>query len=193
MKSFAQIAFFLASVASVAAKNMVYFQSLDNTTRTVYFTASPGSANLDSITVGGGEEVPQEFPHGWQGNWYAVQDGAENKPGMLGEVLFNGWRDMLYYDVSAIVDPNDMDNVRELYPKGAYTPTSGCESFPCNNCYYLPDDVQTKVTQETELICTLGANGLTGLSGHNDHNDHSDSSKREEHPAVSRNYVMGKF
>jgi len=188
MKSFTQIAFFLASIASVVATNIVYFQPLDNITRTVYFTSSPGSANLEPVTVTGEEEeVPVEFPHRWQGNWYAVQDGAEDKPGMLGEILFNGWLDMTYYDISAIVDPNDVDNVRELYPKGAYIPASGCESFPCDNCYYLPDDVQTKVTDETELICTLGTNGLTGLS------KHTDSSKREEHPAVSRNYVMGKF
>jgi hypothetical protein len=40
---------------------------------------------------------------------------------------------------------------------------SGCEEFPCDNAYYLPDDVQTKTTSEDHLITTLGK-GSTGIN-----------------------------
>lgn len=43
------------------------------------------------------------------------------------------------------------------------TPMSGCEVFPCDNAYWVWDDVQTKVTHDTELMTTLGS-GSTGLN-----------------------------
>ncbi len=56
-----------------------------------------------------------------------------------------------------------MNGVKKLYPAGlsasaltSTLSTSGCDIFPCANAYYLPDDVQTKATQETDLVCTLG-------------------------------------
>jgi len=65
--------------------------------------------------------------------------------------------------VSAIVDANDHGNVKQMWPKSSQSPMSGCVVFPCNNAYYLPDDVQTKVTTERHLISTLGS-GSTGIS-----------------------------
>jgi hypothetical protein len=44
-----------------------------------------------------------------------------------------------------------------MYPKSNYHPVSGCKLFPCQNAYYLPDDIQTKATLQTDLICTLGS------------------------------------
>lgn len=185
MKAFIQIALFLASAAAVVATNIVTFQSLDNITRTVIFTPNAGLPEVKPVTVPGGHNVSVEFPEGWIGNCYAVQKGGDkNKPGMLCEIMFQGWNGCTYFDVSAIVNPNDLDNVREMYPKGSPSPVSGCPSFPCDHAYYHPDDVQTQSTPETELICTLGANGLSSLSN---------LSKREERPPVGRNYVLGKF
>jgi hypothetical protein len=82
---------------------------------------------------------------------------------MLGEVSLNSWNGLTYFDVSAIVDPSDHDNVKQMWPVKSQTPMSGCEVFPCNNAYWLPDDVQTKATSETDLMTTLGS-GSTGLT-----------------------------
>lgn len=154
---FATALFSLVAAAASVSAATVTFKTLDDTARTIYFTPNPGYESLDSVTTSGGGEKTVTFPDTWIGNYYAVKDGAENTPGMLGEVNFGGWNGMTYFDVSAIVDPSDTDNVKQLYPAGSETPISGCETFPCNTCYYLPDDVQTQVTDSTDLIQTLGS------------------------------------
>jgi hypothetical protein len=187
---FLTLASFLSTAALVAG-NSVTFQAQDSTTRTIYFTSNPGSALIDSVVVPGSGTAKVNFPHGWQGNWYSVSDGAENKPGMLGEVAFNSWNDITYFDVSAIVDPTDKNGVKKMYPvsttKASMTNTlvtSGCDSFPCANAYYLPDDVQTKATHETDLICTLGTSSTAARAP-----EELDTSS----PAFSREWVMGKW
>jgi hypothetical protein len=152
---FSKIATLLAS-AAVAAANTITFMSLDSTDRTLVFTPNAGHPTVEKARVAGGSSVSVTIPQGWIGNWYSVSDGAEDVPGMLGEVAFQGWNGFTYFDVSAIVNPNDHNGVREMYPAGSAAPTSGCKVFPCNNAYYLPDDVQTKVTSETTIVCTLG-------------------------------------
>ena len=150
----------LAASAASAIAGTVTFKTLDSIERTIYFTPSPGSSQLASITVSNAKQSTVTFPDGWVGNYYAVQKGAANKPGMLGEVKFNGWNGLNYYDVSSIVDPTDKNNVKQLYPVGEENNKdawSGCETFPCNDCYVLPDDVQTKVTTIDDLIQTLGS------------------------------------
>lgn len=162
MKFFATAAILLASAAAAVA-NTVTFITEDDNSRTIYFTPSPGHAWLDSVAVSPGSTEEVSFPHGWIGNWYAVIDGEENVPGMLGEVTFNGWQGLTYYDVSAIVNPNDVHNVHWMYPVGHEDHRansdiwSGCTTFPCDTCYNLPDDVQTKTTRLTDLVCTLGS------------------------------------
>jgi hypothetical protein len=151
---------FIASAALSSAAS-VTFWTLDDAQRTIYFTCNPGSADIDPVTVSGQQNTTVNFPDTWQGNFYAVQDGAANVPGMLGEVNFGSWHGLTYFDVSAIVDPNDKDNVKQLFPSGSYEPMSGCDNFPCNNAYYLPDDIQTKATQESDLICTLGSGAVS--------------------------------
>ncbi|KAF7554221.1 hypothetical protein G7Z17_g3085 [Cylindrodendrum hubeiense] len=146
---------FAATVSTVAA-NTVTFWTLDDATRTIIFTPSAGHAEIESITVNHKKNTTVTFPEGYIGNYYAVQEGATAAPGMLGEVTFNGWNGLTYFDVSAIVNPADHDNVKQMWPASALEPMSGCEVFPCNNAYYLPDDVQTKVTEEVDLISTLG-------------------------------------
>lgn len=167
----------LASAGTVAA-NTVTFLSQDSVGRTIVFTPNAGYPSLDKIYVDGHGSAVAEFPSGWIGNWYAVSDGAQDSPGMLGEVAFQGWNGLTYFDVSAIINANDHVGVKEMWPKSSASPTSGCKTFPCNNAYYLPDDVQTKTTSETDLVCTLGGSG---------------SSKREEGENVKRDYVLGKW
>ncbi|OAQ64652.1 DNase1 protein [Pochonia chlamydosporia 170] len=160
---FATSALALVASAAAASAASVTFWTLDDATRTVYFTPSDGSSQLDSVTVSNAEKKVVQFPDNWIGNFYAIQDGKNNVPGMLGEVNFNAWNGLTYFDVSAIVDPKDHDNVKQMWPAKGESPMSGCEVFPCNNCYWLPDDVQTKATKEVDLITTLGS-GSTGMN-----------------------------
>ena len=144
----------LLGSAAVSSAASVTFTTLDDVTRTVYFT---GSAEIDPVTVSNSGDVTVSFPDTYNGNFYAVQDGQENAPGMLGEVTFAGWGGITFFDVSAIVNPNDKDNVKQMWPASALTPVSGCEVFPCDDAYYAPNDVQTKATDETDLVCSLGS------------------------------------
>ncbi|KAG6008069.1 hypothetical protein E4U21_005082 [Claviceps maximensis] len=145
----------LTSVAAVSASS-VTFWTLDNVTRTVHFTPSEGFAQIKSVTVNNRKKTKVSFPWKWKGNYYAIQKGQKNEPGMLGEVNFHDWNDMTYFDVSAIVSPKDHNNVQQMWPAQEQWPMSGCQNWPCDNCYWLPDDLQTKVTHESDLITTLG-------------------------------------
>ena len=147
----------LATAASVVA-NSVTFISQDSKDRTVHFSCNPNSANLTPVRVGGHQRVKVMFPHGWQGNYYTIIDGEANDSGMLGEITFNGWGDLTYFDVSAIVRPDDHHNVKMIWPANSQNPTSGCEFFPCANAYNNWDDKQTKTTTDKDLICTIGDN-----------------------------------
>ena len=152
----------LASAALVSATNTVKFVSLDDVDRTIYWTGNSGMAAIEETVVKAGENVTVEVPNAWIGNFYSVSDGAENKPGMLGEVAFNSWNDLTYFDVSAIVNSEDVNGVQELYPANdPWTPVSGCSTWPCPNAYYVWDDVQTKSTSDSDLVCTLGTNGIS--------------------------------
>lgn len=147
----------LVASATYAAAASVTFVTLDDKERTIIFTPDPGYEGPESVTVSSAKEVTVQFPDEYIGNFYAVQKGHEDKPGMLGEVTFGGHEGKTFFDVSAIVDPNDKNNVKQMWPKTSHSPMSGCPVFPCNNVYWLPDDVQTKVTEETDLITTLGS------------------------------------
>lgn len=148
----------LALAVAAQAQNTMTFVSTDDVDRTIYITPSAGVEGMDPVTVAAGASVAVNFASGFIGNAYAVIEGQDNVPGMLAEVNFQGWGDMTYFDVSAIVNPNDVDNVHLMYPAASpNTPVSGCNPFPCNNAYYLPDDVQTKVTDQTSIIVTLGS------------------------------------
>ncbi|KAL1903193.1 hypothetical protein Sste5346_000478 [Sporothrix stenoceras] len=170
MFSFRNIAAALALAATAQAQNTLTFVSTDNVDRTIYITPSEGVEGMDPVTVAAGATVAVNFATGFIGNAYAVQEGKENVPGMLAEVNFQGWGGSTYFDVSAIVNSADTDNVMLMYPAEApSTPISGCNPFPCNNAYYLPDDVQTKVTEQTNIIVTLGG-GNTNATAKRDVN-----------------------
>ncbi|KAL2108098.1 hypothetical protein VUR80DRAFT_4271 [Thermomyces stellatus] len=144
------------TTATLTLANSVTFVSQDSTSRTIVFTPSHGHDEIPDLKVAGYAEETATFPDGWEGNWYAVPEGKEGLPGMLGEVAFGGYSGETYFDVSAIVNPDDNSGVKQMWPAVSKEPKSGCETFPCDTVYNQPDDVQTKSTKETDLICTLG-------------------------------------
>jgi hypothetical protein len=145
-----------SALAALAAANSVHFINQDSTTRTIVFTAQEGLEKYASITIPGFGTADQTFATGWIGNWYAVSEGAADVPGMLGEVRFDGFAGQTYYDVSAIVNPNDTNGVKEIFPASTNAPVSGCATFPCAHVYVQSDDVQTQASSDSSLVCTLG-------------------------------------
>jgi len=151
----------LASLATAA--NTVQFVNQDNTVRHIVFTAQDVSeaTKIDDLVVTGLGTADQVFPTGWIGNWYSYNEGQHHELGMLGEVRFDGWNGLVYFDVSAIVNSTDTEGVKMLYPKGqspasSSTAVSGCQTAICANRYNVWDDVATKSTTSTELVCLLG-------------------------------------
>ncbi|KAF7948071.1 uncharacterized protein EAE97_003482 [Botrytis byssoidea] len=165
-----------AALATIVSAGSVHFVNQDSTTRTLVFTPTSGCAEIASLTVSGDSTANQTFPTGWIGNWYSVSEGADNTSGMLGEVCFDSWGGMTYFDVSAIVNPDDVHGVKEMFPLNTGTPMSGCQTFPCDNAYNLPDDIQTQATDSDELVCLLG-----NLA----------TSKRETRAKVGKEFVTG--
>lgn len=190
---FLNLAALLAAAASaVVAENKIIFKSIDDLDRTVYFTPNAGLEDIKPVEVPAGAIVNVTIPHRWIGNYYSVTDGKPNKPGMLGEVAFNGWNDLTYFDVSAIVDASDHEGVAEMWPAKDCKPTSGCQLYPCANAYYLWDDVQTKVTHETELVTTLGKTGYDIKKGEKIRGADEDGSFAG-YSVYKRSYVEGKW
>jgi len=159
------ILFAAAALASMAtAKNVVTFVNQDSVPKTVVFTANAGLKQIAPLALDGLTVVDQPFPNGWTGNWYTYSKGAANKPGMLGEVNFQGWNGLTYFDVSGIVNPTDAEGVKMLYPTQAdktksAAVTSGCQhsgAAYCVNQYNAPDDIATKSTPKTTLTCLIG-------------------------------------
>lgn len=144
----------LALASLVSANNLVTLKSMDSTDRTVVWT---GSSTIADTLVPAGKSVNVTIPIGYNGNAYSYSTGAENIPGMLAEFAFNSYAGATYFDVSAIVNAEDKSGVYQMYPADTESPISGCTSFACNNAYYRPDDIQTKSTDSTHIIVTLGA------------------------------------
>ncbi|KAJ8061765.1 hypothetical protein OCU04_009562 [Sclerotinia nivalis] len=165
-----------AALATIASAGTVHFVNQDSTTRTLVFTPTSGYDAIQSLTIQGDATANQTFPTGWIGNWFSISEGAENTSGMLGEVCFDSWGGMTYFDVSAIVNPDDTEGVKELFPLHTGLPVSGCQSYPCDNAYNKADDVQTQATDSDELVCLLG---------------NLPSSKRETRAKVGKEFVTG--
>ncbi|KAH8649656.1 hypothetical protein BGZ60DRAFT_389592 [Tricladium varicosporioides] len=145
------------ALVSVASAGSVHFVNQDSTTRTIVFTPNAGLQSIPDLIIEGSATANQSFPTGWIGNWYSVSKGASRVPGMLGEVRFDGFAGATYFDVSAIVNPNDHQGVKMIFPKNSNTPVSGCQNFPCTNAYNKWDDIATLSTPDSELICLLGS------------------------------------
>ncbi len=157
-----QITAVLAALATlVVADHTVEFINQDSQAREIIFTAALGHAAIPTASLPGGATYTQAFPLQWQGNWFLINAGAAVVPGMLGEVQFDGFNGQHYFDVSAIVNPADHSGVKEIYPKQAKSPMSGCQTFPCSNCYNAPDDVQTMSSAESDFVCLIGNKSAT--------------------------------
>jgi hypothetical protein len=145
----------------VSAENMVMFVNQNSETRNVVFTANAGLEQLEPVQIQGLDTYNQTFPTGWIGNFYSYNEGAENVPGMLGEVRFDGFAEQLYFDVSSIVNNEDTSGVKMLYPlnenpKSSTAKVSGCLHKNCKNQYNAPDDIATQSTSSSALVCLLG-------------------------------------
>jgi len=145
-----------AALATIASAGSVHFVNQDSTQRTIIFTQNAGLESISELVIPGLSTANQTFPTGWIGNWYSVSEGATNTPGMLGEVRFDGFAGATYFDVSAIVNPDDTNGVKEIFPLNSNTPISGCQKWPCSNAYNKWDDVATLSTDSSELVCLLG-------------------------------------
>lgn len=158
MQFFSTVLFAASALASLAAatENVLHFVNQDSTTRTIIFTAQAGLEEIPNIVIPGHGTANQTMPNSWIGNLFAVCEGAPIVPGMLAEFRFNGYADSTYFDVSAIVNPNDTEGVKMILPKNSNTPVSGCQTFPCSNAYNKWDDVATLSTPDTELVVLLG-------------------------------------
>ncbi|KAJ2990663.1 hypothetical protein NUW58_g2836 [Xylaria curta] len=181
-----QLAAFAATAITLASANSITFVNQDATQRTIVFTPNAGLQQIDDIVIAGFDETKVEFPQGWIGNAYSVSEGAPRVPGMLAEVTFQGWNGFTYFDVSAIVNPNDHEGVKELYPVSEREAeekksVSGCTLFPCPKVYYHPNDIQTVTSLEEDFICTLGNPPNTKVS------------RDVETELVARKFVLGKF
>lgn len=166
-----------AALASmVAADNTALFVNQDGTTRHVVFTPSPGSSEIQSLTVSGNNQASQQFPQGWTGNAYAYDDGQPNIAGILAEFRFNGFGKANFFDVSAIVDPSATEGVMMMYPSDSKQPVSGCLTISCSNQYNQPDDIATLSSTESDFTVLLGSRIKSARRGVND--------------VVARNYVL---
>jgi hypothetical protein len=158
MQFLSTVLFAASALASLAAaqENILHFVNQDSTTRTIIFTAQAGLEEIPSLVIPGLGTANQTMPNSWIGNCYSVSEGAPNVPGMLAEFRFNGYAGACYFDVSAIVNPNDTEGVKMILPKNSDTPVSGCQTFPCSNAYNKWDDVATLSTPDSELVVLLG-------------------------------------
>lgn len=75
---------------------------------------------------------------------------------MCGEVKFNSWEDKTWYDVSAIDNLTNNEGIHWLYAQSGAGAHSGWDHSPSDGAYNLPNDIQTQVTEEKDLICEIG-------------------------------------
>lgn len=153
-----------AIVAACASANSIVFNNLDGIAKTIYFTGNNNMGGSPStLRLPAHSKATWSTSAPWIGNFYSINDGAPNVPGMLGEVNFAD-AGVVWYDVSAIVDATDNLGVKQLWAT-ASDPVSGCKDYTttCNNAYNLPDDIQTKSTSSRQLYCSVGKAGSSKL------------------------------
>ncbi|OBT39202.1 hypothetical protein VE00_10166 [Pseudogymnoascus sp. WSF 3629] len=161
----------IISVLGLVAANTVKFINHDDVWKTIIFTTSypGGGEDLERIALEPFGTFTQDFPNSWIGNWYSVSEGFDDIPGILGEVAFQGFQGYTYFDASTIVNNVDFVGVKELWPLISESPVSGCASYDdfCENAYNYWDDVQTQVTDELDLTCTVGRYASSGVGTSN--------------------------
>jgi hypothetical protein len=97
------------------------------------------------------------MPLGWKGAWQSSFSATDcGTVGIRGEVTFQGFEGKTWYDVSAIDAQRDNSGVKFIYPASHAGEKTGCDKFPCDGSNNKPDDLQTKVTDDMDLICEIG-------------------------------------
>ena len=158
----------------VIADNTIQFVNQDSLiAKNIVFTANVGLESIPDLVVGPAETQLQVIPDGCIGNFYSYNDGTSNIPGILGEIAFDTWGGITFYDISSIVNPSDTEGVKVLYPVPnasslgvsdlvstltTATGVSGCNIIggTCTDQYNAPDDVATQGTSESSFVCLVG-------------------------------------
>ncbi|KAE9373312.1 hypothetical protein N431DRAFT_338531 [Stipitochalara longipes BDJ] len=149
----------IAALISQAAANTVSFHNLGGDQLTLCFVANAGLSTPGPSSIAPGQWLDYNLPNGWAGQFHAARPGkgCGDDPFVIGEVTFQGGAGHTYFDVSAVDSCCDNTGVHYLYPASDTGNNSGCVNFPCNNVYNNPSDPQTKSTDDTHLICQVGA------------------------------------
>ncbi|EHL02657.1 hypothetical protein M7I_1166 [Glarea lozoyensis 74030] len=162
----------MALAPVVLGEDVVWFENYTPQERWIVFSSNPPWNNLPDIYLPGGSrqnpgKVTVNFDNkgpddhrdwGWRGNWKVLAPGQDHGAlAILGEVCFRCDQGFRYFDVSAVLDPNSNIGVNYLFPFYDHSPNlvSGCPHFPCPYSYTKFDDVQTKVTWDTHLVCQV--------------------------------------
>ncbi len=153
----AVIAAFSATVLA-QEPGSIAFVSQDNLDRIVVFAPQAGQQAIPTLTLPAGQTVSQTFPSTWIGNCHAVIAGQEDTGnGMLAEVSFNSWGGISFFDISAIVNASDVNNIKMMTPASSSEPSSGCQDLTsCTNLYRVWDDVATQSFQGSSFIVYVG-------------------------------------
>ncbi|KAN0098698.1 DNase1 protein [Hyaloscypha variabilis] len=152
----------LAALVLQATANIITFNNLGSDTLTLCFVANAGEYTPGQSSLGSKQSQDVSLPTGWGGQFHAARPGkgCDDDPFVIGEVNFQGGDGHTYFDVSAIDSCCDNTGDHYLYPASDSGNNSGCVSFPCNNVFNQPNDQQTKSTDDTHLICQVGAGNL---------------------------------
>ncbi|KAF7889481.1 uncharacterized protein EAF02_001896 [Botrytis sinoallii] len=141
-------------------RNTIEFLSFDKEDRVITFTSHPQCEDLADIHHKGGENFTIEIPLNWGGTVIARKyDAVHPIHRVQAEFQWQGFEGKTHYDASAIDNRTDNSGIRFVYPAGqadVYELRSGCTVYPCDNAYLLPDDVQTKVTRQTDMVIEIG-------------------------------------
>ncbi|CCD47883.1 hypothetical protein ACHAPC_008201 [Botrytis cinerea] len=149
-----------AALASVIPRNTIHFISMDNIDRILSFTSHPECEDIADIHHKGGESFIMEMPYGWGGTVMAKQyDSVVPVFRVQAEIQWQKFEGKTYYDASAITNNTDNSGIRFVYPAGqgnVHSARSGCTVYPCDTAYLKSDDVQTRVTEQTDMVVEIG-------------------------------------
>ncbi|TGO38389.1 hypothetical protein BHYA_0076g00400 [Botrytis hyacinthi] len=141
-------------------RNTIEFIAYDNEDRIISFTSHVQCEDIEDIHHKGGENFTIEIPLNWGGTVMAKKYGAVHPIHRIqAEFQWQGFEGKTHYDASAITNHTDNSGIRFIYPAGqgnVYEARSGCTVYPCDNAYLQPDDVQTKVTRQTDMVIEIG-------------------------------------
>ncbi|TGO51512.1 hypothetical protein BOTNAR_0353g00040 [Botryotinia narcissicola] len=154
------IAFAGSAIPRNTVRNTIEFVACDNEDRIISFTSHVQCEDIEDIHHKGGENFTIEIPLNWGGTVMAKKHGAVHPIHRIqAEFQWQGFEGKTHYDASAITNQTDNSGIRFVYPAGqgdVYEARSGCTVYPCDNAYLQPDDVQTKVTRQTDMLIEIG-------------------------------------